>query len=221
MCYVLPVLIKRVNSGHCPGHSLAALTYQSIHLSGGRQSGRSSHHPDTRLGTICCVTAIPVVVRQDLKPFFFDTEIKGNPDKFKLRSNTVLWPDELLARKSPRAGWGSWAAHRNRPLQFCRFSRQHHITLSEPILGLYVNSKNCANWLQISQINTIFFNLYYYTAARHRYLQTLSWEPTTSQDIRLVSNSASKKALFPCAFGTGLAAEFQTKHPCPMVLFST
>lgn len=48
---------------------------------------------------------VPIFMRQDLKPFFFDTEIKGNPNKFKNRSSVVLQWDEPLPYKLPsRAG---------------------------------------------------------------------------------------------------------------------
>lgn len=193
------------------------LTRASIWAGSGRADAALScapTFPKTRLGTICCVTAIPLVVRQDLKPFF-DTEIKGNPGKFEPRSNSALRPDELLARKSPRAGWGSWAAHRNRPLRFCRFSRQHHIALSEPILGLYVNRKSCANWLQTSQINTIFFNPCYYTAARRRYLQALpgNWQP--HKTFGWFPILPPKKHYFHVLLGQGWLLSFRPSIPVP------
>lgn len=104
-CAVCACPIKWVNRGHHSGHALKGVTYRVSEQGSGHSRHSTERQQPPRRSTICRVTAIPIFMRQDFKPFFCDTEIKGNPDKFKTRSSTVLWWDELLAYKSPGAGW--------------------------------------------------------------------------------------------------------------------
>lgn len=129
-----------VNRGYHSGHTLKGVTYR-VSEQGSGHSRHSRHSTERqqppRWSAICCVTAIPIFMRQNLKPFFCDTEIKGNPDKFKTRSSTVLWWDELLAYKSSSAGWTQGLLRGTQPLWFGRSSGGQLIALfwahSEPL----------------------------------------------------------------------------------------
>lgn len=95
MCRVLPILIKTLHGGHRPGHDQTGAA-QGLCQSRGRRA-----EPCSRRRAICCLMRCCHPLHQNLKLFFFDTEIKGNPDKFKSGSSTVPQWDEPLSYKLP------------------------------------------------------------------------------------------------------------------------
>lgn len=144
MCRVLPILTKTLMGGARPGQAVRGAACRVWGPGPGPAPAAEQSAP---------WRDVPVSMRQSLKPFFFDTEIKGKPDKFKNRSSVVLQWDELLPYQLP-SSLDSWTPQGNLSPPVAQV-QQHLFWTHCGSVGFTWNDKSWARWLHTNQVSTI------------------------------------------------------------------